>query len=311
MKKISVVIPTYNEEGNIRLLVNMVVEVIEKKMTSYDYEVLIIDNDSKDNTRKILREMAKNNKKIKVILNAKNFGSLNSPYYGLLQSEGDCTVLLCADFQDPIELIENFVREWESGYKIVVGKKTSSRENKLVYAARTMYYKALRKFSCIEPIEHFTGFGLYDKSFIEILRKLNDPQPFLRGIVAELGYKCKEIEYEQQTRLSGKSSNNFFSLYDAAMLSFTSYTKIGLRIATFVGLITAIVSSCVAMFYFIYKLLYWKSFETGMAPLLLCMLFLGSVVLIFLGIIGEYILNINIRIMNRPLVIEEERINFN
>jgi uncharacterized membrane protein len=228
----------------------------------------------------------------------------------MCQTTGDCTIAMCADFQDPVELIPVFIHEWEKGYKIVSGIKTKSRENKLIRFLRTCYYKLIKKMSDVEQIEHFTGFGLYDRSFIEVLKNLHDPIPFFRGIVAELGYKRKDIEYEQQKRRAGKTKNNWYTLYDAAMLSFTSYTKIGLRIATIVGFIIAGFTFIVALVYFIYKLLYWNTFSAGMAPLIIGVFFLGSLQLFFIGFIGEYVMSINTRIMNRPLVIEEERINF-
>lgn len=310
MKTISVLVPTYNEEENVVPLSQAVVELFEQKLPEYQYELVFIDNCSTDSTRDLLRVLCKQNKNIKAIFNAKNFGQFNSPYYGLLQTTGDATILLCADFQDPIDMIEKFVREWENEYKIVIGQKTSSKENKLMYFLRSVYYKMIRKFSDVEQIEHFTGFGLYDKSFIEVLRELKDPTPFLRGIVAELGFKRKDISYEQQKRRAGKTSNNFFRLYDAAMLSFTSYTKIGLRLATFVGITCGGVSMIIAIVYLIMKLIYWDRFVAGMAPVLIGMFFLGSLQLVFIGLIGEYILSINARVMNRPLVIEEERVNF-
>ena len=255
--------------------------------------------------------MCSENANIKAIFNAKNFGQFNSPYYGLMQTTGDCVVLLCADFQDPVELIPKFVKEWEEGYKIVIGQKTTSKENPIMYFLRSVYYKAIKKMSEVEQIEHFTGFGLYDRSFVEVLKELKDPTPFLRGIVAELGWKRKEIPYEQQKRRFGKTKNNFYKLYDAAMLSFTSYTKIGLRLATFMGFFVAGISFMVAIFYFVIKLMNWNNYDMGMASIAVGLFFLGAVQLIFIGLIGEYILSMNQRIMNRPLVIEEERINFN
>ncbi len=309
MKRISVLIPTYNEMDNVEPLSQAIIAEFQK-LPQYDYEIVYIDNDSKDETRDRLRKMCAENKKIKAIFNAKNFGQNNSPYYGLTQTTGDCVILMCADFQDPVSMIPKFIEEWENGYKIVIAIKTSSRENKFVRFLRTCYYKLIKKFSDVEQIEHFTGFGLYDRSFVNVLKDLNDPTPFLRGIVAELGYRRKEIPYEQQRRKAGKSKNNFFSLYDVAMLSFTSYTKIGLRLATFVGLFIAFASFIIALVYFILKLCYWDTFSAGMAPMLIGIFFLGSVQLIFLGLIGEYILSMNKRIMNRPLVIEEERLNF-
>ncbi len=309
MKKVSLLIPTYNEIENVEPLSCAIIGEFDK-LPQYDYEIIFIDNHSKDGTREKLRKMCGANKKIKAILNAKNFGQNNSPYYGLQQTTGDCAIMMCADFQDPVEMIPKLLAEWEKGYKIVSAIKTASRENKLVRFFRTCYYKLIKKFSEVEQIEHFTGFGLYDKSFIQVMRDLKDPTPFLRGIVAELGFQRKEIPYEQQRRRAGKTKNNFYSLYDIAMLSFTSYTKVGLRLATFIGFFIAVFSVVVALVYFVLKIIYWDTFVMGTAPILIGMFFLGAVQLLFLGLIGEYILSINQRVMNRPLVIEEERINF-
>lgn len=310
MKKVSILIPCYNEQENVRPMSEAIVNLFQKTLSKYDYELLFIDNDSQDHTKQILREICAANPKIKAIFNAKNFGQFNSPYYGILQTSGDCTISMVCDFQDPIELIPKYLEAWEQGYKIVIGIKTSSKENPIMYRLRSMYYKMLRKFSDVEQIEHFTGSGLYDKSFVDVLRNLNDPTPFLRGIVAELGYKIKKIPYEQPNRRAGKTHNNFYTLYDAAMLSFTSYTKIGLRMATFLGGAIGAVSVIIALIYLILKLIFWNRFVAGVAPIAIGMFFLGGVQLFFLGLLGEYILSINKRIMNRPLVVEEERINF-
>lgn len=310
MKKISILIPCYNEEENVKPMSEAIVNLFEKELTQYDYELLFIDNDSKDATRPILRQICAENPHIKAIFNAKNFGQFNSPYHGILQTTGDCTISMVCDFQDPIELIPQYLKAWEEGYKIVIGIKTSSKESSIMYHLRGFYYKMIKKFSNVEQIEHFTGSGLYDKEFVQVLRDLKDPTPFLRGIVAELGYRRKEIPYEQPQRRAGKTHNNFYSLFDAAMLSFTSYTKIGLRLATFLGIGCGIVSAIIGMVYLVMKLIFWNNFVAGMAPVLIGMFFLGSVQLFFLGFLGEYIMSINQRVMNRPLVIEEERINF-
>ncbi len=310
MKKISVVIPCYNEEENVEAICEAVENEIKKELSNYDYEILFIDNCSTDKTRQLIEGICENNKKVKAILNAKNFGQFNSPYYGMLQSTGDCTILICADFQDPVDMISKFVKEWENGYRIVIGIKETSKENKIMYFLRSCYYKTIKKMSDTEQIEHFTGFGLYDKSFIEVLRNLDDPTPFLRGIVAELGFSRKDIPYEQAKRRAGKTHNNFYKLYDAAMLSFTSYTKVGLRLATFGGLFIGFVSFIVAMVYLVLKLCNWEMFSAGSAPIVIGMFFLGAIQLFFLGFLGEYILSINARMMKRPLVIEEKRINF-
>jgi glycosyltransferase involved in cell wall biosynthesis len=309
-KKISILVPTFNEEENVVALSEAVLAVLSKDLPEYDYELIFIDNCSTDRTQELLQLLCRGNPKIKAIFNAKNFGQFNSPYYGLLQTTGDCTVLLCADFQDPVELIPRFVREWEDGYRIVIGIKTSSRENRLMYFLRSCYYKLIKKFSDVEQIEHFTGFGLYDKSFIDTLRNLDDPTPFLRGIVAELGPQRKEIPYEQARRRAGKTSNNWYRLYDAAMLSFTSYTKIGLRLATILGFVFSAASLLVAFVYLVLKLIMWDSFPIGTAPILIGLFVIGSIQLFFIGLMGEYILNINTRVMKRPLVIEEKRLNF-
>lgn len=310
MKKISVLVPTYNEEANVRSMSEAIIQEFQQKLPHYDYEILFIDNCSEDRTQEILRELCEENKKIKAIFNSRNFGQLNSPFYGMMQTTGDCTICICADFQDPVEMLSSFVHEWENGYKIVCGIKTTSKENKIVRFFRTCYYKIIKKLSNVEMIQHFTGFGLYDKSFIDALRDLKDPTPFLRGIVAELGPKRKEIEYEQPRRRAGKTSNNWYSLFDIAMLSFTSYTKVGLRIATIAGFVFAIVGFVIAIIYLIMKLIYWDTFAAGMAPILIGVFLFGSVQLFFIGLLGEYILSINSRIMNRPLVIEDRRLNF-
>jgi glycosyltransferase involved in cell wall biosynthesis len=310
MKKISILIPCYNEEENVKPMTDALTDMFAKDLPNYDYEILFIDNDSKDNTRPILREICRQNPKVKAIFNAKNFGQFNSPYYGIMQTTGDCTVSMVCDFQDPIELIPRYVAEWEKGYKIVIGIKTSSKENPVMYFLRSVYYKLVKKFSSAEQIEHFTGSGLYDKDFVQVLRDLKDPTPFLRGIVGELGFKRKEISYEQPKRRAGKTKNNLMTLYDAAMLSITSYTKFGLRFCTFMGIICGAISLILAVLYLILKLVRWDSFSAGTAPILIGMLFLGAIVLFFMGMIGEYILSINQRLMNRPLVIEEERLNF-
>ncbi len=310
MKTISIVVPCYNEEDNVQALADALRAMFKESLPSYRYEIIFIDNDSRDSTRDIIRRLAGEDKGIKGIFNAKNFGQFNSPYYAMLQSTGDCTVLMAADFQDPVDMIPKYVREWENGYRIVIGIKKSSQENPLMYWLRGCYYKMIKKLSDVEQIEQFTGFGLYDRRFIKVLRDLDDPTPFLRGIVAELGFRRKEIPYEQPKRRAGKTSNNFYRLYDAAMLSVTSYTKAGLRLATIFGGLCCCVSMAVALVYLVLKMMYWDRFAAGMAPLLICMCFLVSVQIFFIGLVGEYILAINSRVMKRPLVIEEERINF-
>lgn len=310
MRKISIMVPCYNEQENVRPLYQAVRDILQKELSEYDWEMVWIDNKSKDRTREILRELCKADSHVKAIFNMKNFGQFNSPYYGLCQTSGDCTILLCADFQDPVELIPVMVREWEKGHKVVSMIKKTSRESKIMYFFRSIYYKTIRAMSDVPQIEHFTGFGLYDKSFIDVLQSLHDPTPFLRGIVAEYAPDHLEIPYEQQKRRAGKTHNNFFSLFDAAMLSFTSYTKGGLRVATFSGFVISAVSFLIAMFYLVQKLLYWDQFVAGNAPILIGVFFLGGVQMFFIGLLGEYIMSMNTRVINRPLVIVEERINF-
>ena len=309
MKKISILVPTFNEEDNVIPLSDAIITEFKDNLPEYDYDILFIDNHSTDKTRERLLELCQNNKKIKAIFNAKNFGQFNSPYHGLLQTNGDCTISMCADFQDPVDMISKFVHEWENGYKIVCGIKKTSKENKILRFLRSCYYKLIKKMSDVEQIEHFTGFGLYDSSFIEVLRNLDDSTPFLRGIVAELGSKRKDIPYEQARRRAGKTSNNWYTLYDGAMLSFTSYTKIGLRLATIIGFICSAISVVIAFIYLILKLTNWDNFSLGTAPILIGVFVFGSLQLFFIGLMGEYILNINQRIMKRPLVVEEKRLN--
>ncbi len=310
MKTVSILIPCYNEEENVVPISEAVIAQMKESLPDYDYEIVFIDNRSTDKTRELLRQLCAGNPKIRAIFNAKNFGQFNSPYYGICQTTGDCTICMCADFQDPVDMIPKMVAEWEKGARIVSCIKTSSRENPIMRFLRTRYYKMIKKMSDVEQIEHFTGFGLYDKSFVEVLRNLDDPTPFLRGIVAELGFERVDLPYEQQRRRAGKTHNNFYTLYDAAMLSFTSYTKVGLRIATFAGFIVGGISMIIALVYLILKLIYWDRFVAGTAPILLSVLIFGSLQLVFTGFLGEYILSINKRVMHRPLVIEEERINF-
>lgn len=309
-KTISILIPTFNEEENIRPITEAVRNEIVTNLPEYNFEIIIIDNNSQDNTRTIIRALCAEDKHVKAVFNEKNYGPDNSPYYGLLQTTGDCTIIVAADFQDPVEMIPKLIHEWEKGYTVVTAIKTTSKENKLVRTFRTVYYRLIKKISTTEIIEHFTGFGCYDKKFISILRELDDPVPFLRGVVAEFAGNRTSISYEQQKRRAGRSHIRFFTLYDIAMRSFTSYTKVGLRMCTFFGFGTAFFCLLIALIYLIKKLLMWDEFQFGIPVILVGTFFLGAVQLIFLGLIGEYILAINQRCMRRPLVIERERINF-
>lgn len=309
MKTITVVIPTYNEEENINLIYGRLINIFKTDLKDYCYKILFIDNCSKDNSRDKIRELAQNDKDVQYIFNIKNFGFSRSTFYGLTQAKGDCAVLLFADMQDPPEVITDFVKEWEAGNKVVAGIKNKSKENAVMYFIRKCYYKFINKITDIQHIEQFTGFGLYDKSVIEVFAKLEDPLPYLRGIVAELGPECKKVYYEQNRREHGKSSFKFKNLYDVAMLGITSYSKALMRISTFTGVFVACISFMVAIVTFFMKIFHVIEYPIGNAAILFGVFFLGGLQMIFTGVLGEYISNINIRTMKRPLVVEEERFN--
>lgn len=309
MKTISVVIPTYNEEENIPLIYQRVKELFRDQLKLYRYEIVYIDNRSTDSSRQVIETLCKQDENVTGIFNARNFGFNRSTYYGLIQGIGDCTVLIFADMQDPPEVIVDFVHAWEQGYKIVIGKKRKSKESKLMYMFRTFYYKLIKSITDIDHIEQFTGFGLYDRDFIKVLQKLDDSLPYLRGIVAELGYDRYEVQYDQDIRKYGKTSFNFLKLYDVAMLGITSYSKVILRLATISGFVMSGISFLIGCITFIVKLMYWDKFQMGLAGMSVGLFFIGSVLLFFIGFQGEYILNINTRVMKRPLVIEERRLN--
>lgn len=309
MKKISILCPCFNEEENIVPICHAIMNEVEENLPEYDYELVFLDNHSTDNTKPLIREMCKKYPKVKAIFNAKNFHA-NSGVHGLMQMTGDCTINIASDFQCPVDMIHQFVREWEKGYKVVCGVKKKSKENPMLYAIRSLYYKLIKKMSTVEQIEHFTGFALFDKSFINIIRDIKDPYPYLRGFVAEYAFKRKDLEYVQPKRRAGKSKMNFSSLFNTAMNGFTSYTKTGLRVASIGGFISASICLILAVTYLILKFLFWDKFPFGIAPILISLFFIGSLQLFFIGLLGEYVMNINIRVMNRPLVIEEERIGF-
>ena len=310
MKTISIVVPTYNEEQNVPLIIDRLRNIFMEELVTYNYEIIFVDNCSQDGTRSLIKKYAREDKQIKAIFNARNFGFSRSTFYGLSQAEGDCAVLLFADMQDPPELVIDFIREWENGNRIVIGIKNKSEENRLLYLLRSVYYKVIRRIGEIDHIEQFTGFGLYDKSFIEVFRELHDPIPYLRGIVAELGFQYKKLYYTQKKRIHGKSSFNFWKLYDIMMLGITSYSKTVLRIATLMGFVIAILSMLIAVVTFVLKIFGIVNFEIGIAAISIGVYFFGSMILFFIGMLGEYIMNINIRTMGHPLVIEEERINY-
>ena len=309
MKTITVVVPTYNEEANIQSIYDRVQEVFAASLSDYGMQLLFIDNDSQDGTRALIRGLAKKDERVQAIFNATNFGFSKSCFHGLSQAEGDCAVLMFADMQDPPEVIPEMVRKWEEGYKIVLGIKSKSRENKLMYLIRSVYYGILEKISETEHIRQYDGFGLYDAAFVKQLRRLRDPMPYLRGLVAEIGYRHAEVEYTQELRKAGKSTFSLMKYYDVAMLGITSSSKIVMRMATFLGMGLGVVCMIVAIITFILKLCNWQYFNAGTAAIIVGIFFIGAVQLFFLGFLGEYILNINVRTMNHPIVLEEERIN--
>ena len=310
LKKISIVAGCYNEEDNLQELYNRLIKVFQQ-LPQYDYEIIIADNYSTDGSRDILRRIATQDKKFKVIFNSKNFGQVRSPYNALLQASGDAVVAICSDLQDPPEVISDMVRQWEAGYQVVTAVKPKSREIILMTLIRKFYYRILAQISDSEDIiQNFTGFGLYDRKFMDGLKKYHDPYPYFRGLVSEIGFKRTAVEYVQEKRKQGRSKNNFLNLYDIAMTGFVNHTKLPLRLASFIGFTVAMINILIALCYFIYKLLYWQNFQLGIAPLVIGIFFLGGVQLLFLGIIGEYIGAIYTQVKNKPLVIEEERINF-
>jgi polyisoprenyl-phosphate glycosyltransferase len=308
MKKISIVTPCFNEEANVLELYERIQKIMNN--LDYEYEHIYIDNASVDGTIKILRDLASRDKRVKVIINSRNFGHIRSPFYGLLQTSGDAVIEMASDLQDPPERIPDFIQKWEQGFKIVVGIKSKSEESGVFYLFRSIYYFVLRKLSDTKLIDNFTGFGLYDKQVVEILRKFDDPYPYFRGLIADIGFDYARVEFTQPRRKRGISKNNFYTLYDMAMLGVTSYTKIPLRLATMLGFLSAILSFLVGLAYLIYKLVDWQNFSLGLAPVIIGLFFMGSIQLFFLGMVGEYIGSIYTLAVRRPLVIEKERINF-
>jgi glycosyltransferase involved in cell wall biosynthesis len=309
VKKLSIVSGCFNESGNVEDLVARVTKVMES-LPKYDYEQIIIDNASTDGTPDILRRLASGNPRLKVILNARNFGHIRSPYHGLLQSSGDAIIYVASDLQEPPELIPDFVRKWEEGAKAVVAIKESSDESPLFFAIRRLYYRLVEGLAEVRTIQNFTGFGLYDRAIIEYCRKVADPYPYFRGQISEIGLPIVQISYHQPARKRGITKNNFFTLYDLAMLGITNFSKVPLRLAAMLGFSMAILSLVVALVYLIYKLVFWYSLPVGTAPLVIGLFFFASVQLFFIGILGEYIGAIHTQVLKRPLVVEKERINF-
>ena len=309
MKLISIVTACYNEEENVEDLHAQIVQVMSE-LPQYRFEHIYIDNASTDGTVPILRRLAATDSRVKVILNARNFGHIRSPFYGILQAQGDAVICMSSDLQDPPILIKEFVRKWEEGYKAVMGVKTRSQETRLLFMLRKLYYRVLGKLSDVRLVENFTGFALYDQQVVQILRKIDDPYPYIRGLIADIGFEAAKVEFLQPTRKRGITKNNLYTLYDMAMLGFVYNTRKPLRFATIVGFLTAAISFLAGLFYFVYKLIYWHSFEIGLAPLVVGLFFFGGIQLIFLGIVAEYVGAIYTQVLHRPLVIEKERINF-
>lgn len=309
LKMISIVTPCYNEEANVQELYKRVVKVMAS-LDTYRYEHIFIDNASTDRTVEILKEIAAQDKRVKIIVNTRNFGHIRSPYHAILQAKGDAVISIVADLQDPPEMIVDFIRKWESGYKIVIGVKEKSEESALFFAVRKFYYNLIGKLSEISLIKNFTGFGLYDQKVIEILRQIDDPYPYFRGLICDIGFERAEIPYVQPVRRRGFTKNNFYTLYDMAMLGITNHSKVPLRLATMTGFLMAFFSLFLAFGYFIYKLIFWNSFTVGIAPLVIGLFFFGSIQLFFIGVIGEYIGSIHTQVLKRPLVVEKERVNF-
>lgn len=308
-KVITIVSPTYNEEENILLFFNQVNEVT-KSISNYKFNFLFIDNASTDKTVNILRDLAKEDKKIKVILNNRNFGHIRSPYWGVLQSWGDATIYLASDLQDPPELIPEFIEAWESGYKVAFGVKPESEDNFFIHKLRKIYYIFLDKISDVHIVKNATGFGIYDHEVLDHVRNIKDPYPFFRGIIADLGYEIKQIPFVQKKRARGQSKNNIFTLFDIGMLGVISHSKTPIRIASFIGFFFGAASTLVAIIFFILKLVYWDKFPLGISPIIIGMFFMFGLIFIFLGLLGEYIGSIHNYLQRRPIVVEKERINF-
>ena len=309
MKKISIVLPCFNEEDNVDPLYAAITQAISD-VQGYQFEFIFIDNASTDRTVDKVKGLIKTDNRVRLIVNARNFGHIRSPYHGLLQARGDAAILMASDLQDPPSLIKGFLEAWEGGYKVVAGVKTTSEESSLLFFIRKTYYSLVSRIAETKLISNFTGFGLYDRKVLDILRKLDDPYPYLRGLIFEIGFDVGTVEYNQPRRSRGITKNNFYTLYDIAMLGITSHSKVPLRLAVFGGFAMSALSLLLAFMYLVLKLLFWDSFLLGTAPLLIGMFFFFSVQLFFMGLLGEYVGNMYTQVLRRPLVVERERINF-
>ena len=308
-KLISIVTPCYNEEGNIEELHRRIVAQLEA-FPRYDFEHIYIDNASTDGTVAAIRRLASADSSVKAIVNNRNFGIIRSSNHGLLQARGDAIINMASDMQEPPELIGDFIRKWEEGYKVVVGVKPQSKETAAMFVLRRLYYATIGRIADVELIPHYTGFGLYDREVIDIVRRIDDPYPYFRGMIADLGFDHAEVPYVQPLRTRGVTKSNFYALYDMAMLGITGHSKVPIRLATMSGFALSAVSLLTAIGYLVYKLLFWDRLSIGMAPVLIGFFFFASVQLFFIGILGEYIANIHTQVQKRPLVVERERINF-
>ena len=309
MKLISVITPCYNEEENVQEVYSQVREVFQH-LPNYTYEHIFIDNASKDKTVPLLKEIAKNDKNVRVIVNARNFGPVRSPYHALFQARGDAIIGIVADLQDPPSMIVDYIKKWEEGSKMVVSVKRQSEEGPVMRAVRSVYYNLIASVADVPQLKHCTGSGLYDRSVVEILKRFHEPYPYFRGLITEIGFDIATIEYNQPKRKRGLTKNNLYTLYDMAMLGFVNHSKVPLRLSAFVGFVVGALSLLIAFFYLIYKIVFWRSFEVGLAPVVIGLFFFSAVQLFFIGIIGEYIGAIYTQVKNRPLVIEKERVNF-
>lgn len=309
MKKISIITPTFNEQDNVRIIAEAI-EQIAKKEQNYIFEHIFIDNDSRDQTVNNIKEIINDYPHVGLVVNNRNFGQIRSPFHALTLVESDATIMLCADLQEPPELIHDFLRKWEKGALVVGGVKESSQESRLLFKIRSLYYKLLSLITEHDLVSQFTGFGLYDKSVIKEFRKIDDLNPYFRGLISDLGFKVETVKYNQRERQFGNSKNNFFTLFDLALIGMVNNSKIPIRIATLIGFIFSIFTFICGTTYLILKLLFWDYFEFGMAPLIILISFGLSIIIFFLGIIGEYIGTIHSEVLKRPRVLEKQRINY-